>query len=139
MHQKCFVNMRHQEGQRASVTNLLVVVAAGVTGLITFDGKLDQADTPLALFLTAIALSGSLFSLKLYERFQYERRRAHLYYRRLDALIPDAGLCDIYETNRKEHADTYTRLSGIRTHHMWLSLHVIIALLGVILTVMAVL
>jgi TctA family transporter len=82
----------HQEGQRTSATNLIMIVTAGVTGLATFDGALNVADLPLTLLLIILGIFGAVFSLKHYERFRWHLQHAIALQVQIEKLVPNSAL-----------------------------------------------
>lgn len=125
---------RHHEEQRATVTNLLIAVAAGVISVITFDGKLSTADFPLALFLVMQGIFGALFTAKHYERFAMHQKRADLYRKTLDSLYPETNIIFIRKSADEEHALEYPWFHRLPLNKFWISLHLIIAVFGCILS-----
>jgi hypothetical protein len=125
---------RHHEEQRASVTNILLVVAAGVLSVITFDG-ISRADLPLTIFLIMQGLFGALFVAKQYERFARHQRLAGKYRQALDDRFPESQIITLRELADKEQEKEYRILfDKIRLNKLWVGLHLLIALFGVVLT-----
>jgi hypothetical protein len=125
---------RHHEEQRASVTNILLVVAAGVLSVITFDG-ISRSDLPLTIFLIMQGLFGALFVAKQYERFARHQRLVGKYRQALNDRFPESQIIALREQADKEHKEKYRILSDeVRLHQLWVGLHLLIALFGVVLT-----
>jgi hypothetical protein len=119
---------RHHEGQRATVTNLVLTLAGVFVGLITFDQKLTVADRPAAIFVVVLGLYGALCSAKHYERFRAQMQRASAYRNKLDSTT--LGI-----VAAKEAADATTKgkfgiLYLVRLWPLWLGLHLFIAAFG---------
>jgi len=51
MYEENVTEGRHHETQRATVTNLVIAIAAGVLALVTFDKGITLIDLPLTIFL----------------------------------------------------------------------------------------
>lgn len=126
---------RHHEEQRASVTNILLVVAAGVLSVITFNEGISRADLPLTIFLIMQGLFGALFVAKQYERFARHQRLANKYRQALNDRFPESQIIALRELADKEQAIEYPILfDKVRLNKLWVGLHLLIALFGVVLT-----
>jgi hypothetical protein len=126
---------RHHEEQRASGTGLLIGIAAGVLGLITFDGHLNTGDLPLTIFLVMQGAFGALLAAKHYERFRMHQQRANQYRDLLDARFPDAKINSLRREADENNKLKFPNLHKIRLHHFWVGLHLLITLFGLVLTV----
>jgi hypothetical protein len=125
---------RHHEEQRASVTNILLVVAAGVLSVITFGG-ISRSDLPLTIFLIMQGLFGALFVAKQYERFTRHQRLANVYREVLNVRFPENRIILLRDLADKEQKEKYPILSDeVRLYQLWVGLHLLIALFGVVLT-----
>jgi hypothetical protein len=124
--------VRHSEDQRATITNLLIIVASVIHGVLTQTG-FTKSVLPLTLLLIILGLYGIVVSAKLYERTQMLVNRARKFRHRLDELLPDAHLESLKKAADEEHFKRFPVISQkIRLSRLWLVLHVIIALLGFI-------
>lgn len=126
---------RHHEEQRASGTGLLLAVAAGVIGLVTFDGHINGSDIPLTVFLVMQGLFGALLAAKHYERFCLHRQRSNEYRDVLDALFPEAKIISLRRQADEKHNRTFPWLHKLRLNHFWVGLHLLIASVGMVLTI----
>jgi len=125
---------RHHEGQRVLVTNILIAIAAGILGVITFDQHLAPIDLPLTIFLILQGSFGALFVAKHYERFARHQRLAKKYREALDCHFPDSKILQLRESADKEHRELSPLLSRLPLHRFWVVLHLLIALSGAALT-----
>ena len=128
---------RHHEEQRASVTNILVAVAAGVLSIITLNNGLTRSDLPLTLFLMMQGLFGALFVAKQYERFARHQRLAGIYRQALDTCFPESQIITLREVAESEQVKRFATLYNLRLHYLWTGLHLLIALFGLVLTWLA--
>ena len=128
---------RHHETLRGTVSNLIIVVSAGVVGIITFDRKIDILDLPLSLFLTAIGVFGAFFTAKHYERYRMHDARLNEIKKRLDALVPEAQVEDMESVAMATHLADFPIMAKLRLNHFWMFLHLLIASLGVVISVLA--
>jgi hypothetical protein len=126
---------RHHEEQRASGTGILIAVAAGVLGLVTFDKHLNISDIPLTVFLIMQGFFGAFLAAKHYERFCMHRQRANKYRDILDALFPEARIKALRREADEENDLKFPLLHKLRLHHFWIGLHLLIAMFGLILTI----
>lgn len=120
---------RHSEDQRATMTNFIVLIAAGILGLM---GQLafDTRSMPLALLLVLLGTYGAVSSAKLYERWRLHRTRARFWSRRLDELCPKAQIYRERQAAWRYHKSRHPRLARLRLHWLWVILHSLIAVLG---------
>ncbi len=138
MYQEHCTQGRHHETQRATVTNLIVAVSAGIISLVTYDKQINLTDLPLTAFLTAIGLFGAALSHKHYERFCFHMDRAREYRNELDKLVPQAKITALKQAADDIHKKHFSRGDlAIRLNWLWLCLHFLIAILGVLLSILA--
>jgi len=132
MYQEHTAQGRHHEEQRATVTNFIIIVSGGVLAFIT-DKGLNKDQWFLAVFLIIIGLFGALFSLKQYQKFRFHMKVAKAYRNALEKKIKE-DLADIRSTAKKNHEDEFPKLLvKIPLFTLWLSFHLLIVLLGLIL------
>jgi len=134
---------RQSEDQRATMSNLIVIIAAALSGVVTQTGYTINS-LPLAVLLIVLGVFGVVATAKFYERSQFHVRRARKLRHRLNELCTDAQIQILYSAADKDHEAKFKypiilrRIPVVREIHLyqvWLSLHVFIALLGVIFTV----
>ncbi|MGX9891195.1 hypothetical protein [Streptomyces sp. NPDC002276] len=125
---------RQSENQRAAMTNIVLIVAAAAVGFVVRQGITDSGNLPVTTGLTVLGLYGALSSAKYRERFALHMREAKLMRRRLDALYPDLGLEEDRRTARTDHQRTHRAMYRVRLYVLWTSLHLGIALIGAVLT-----
>jgi len=128
---------RHHEMLRATTTTVVLAVAAGVLGLLGGAHKwpLEPEQIPLTVFLILLGVFGAFFTAKYHERFDFHMNRAREYRNLLDANLPNVGINRVRphadEKSKKEHPWLFER----RLYVFWVWLHLIVAALGVVLTV----
>ena len=131
---------RHHEDQRASATNILVAVAAGVIGVMVLDGGLSDAHFALPLLLLIVGVFGAALSNKQYERFARHQTLANTYRRALDERFPNSSLIALREEGDLAHRARYPPLADpakIRLFHLWMAIHVLVAIFGFVLVIVA--
>ena len=133
---------RHHETQRSAVVTAIIAVASVITGLITYDRAITRSDLPLTFFLIVLGVFGAAFAMKHYERFNLHTERGRTHRDALDTLLGQvlgtaAPLQPLRATANAKNAGAYPRLSKLRLHYWWLSLGLLIATLGIVLSVIA--
>jgi hypothetical protein len=129
---------RHHEQQRSLSTNLLIAVAAGIIGVVTFDKQLNNTDLPLTIFLIMQGIFGAIFSAKIYECFCMHQNRANHYRKEIDALFPQAKILSIRDKADLENLNRFRELHPLRLHRFWIGLHLLITVFGIVLTILIV-
>ncbi|MDQ3798182.1 MAG: hypothetical protein M3384_01920 [Acidobacteriota bacterium] len=139
LYQDNYVNARHHESQRSTVTNFIILIAGGISTIVSVGGFTKQ-DLPLALLLVALGIFGALFSLSHYERYKRSKERAKSYLRELDFLLfkgQEQVFKKIKRETDSERKRKHPKLHEIYDIHvMWISLPLMVAILGLVLTVM---
>lgn len=121
--------LRQSEGQRAVLTNYVLVIASALTGFIV-QQKLAPAALPVAILILILGAYGAITVAKYHERAEYHLTQARALTKTLTDLgvLPeDTALLDVY---RQRHYDKYPRLHRIRLHMLWTGLHSAIAVGG---------
>lgn len=129
-----WLHARHNETQRSAVSGAIIAISAAVVGFITRH-ELTQADLPLTLFLMFLGLFGAAFCAKHYERFSLHMeiiRESQAY---LDRLLPGEPLDNIFTAAKAAHKRRGHWLRGVRLNHFWMLLHLMIATLGLLLSI----
>ena len=124
---------RHHEVQRASMTNINIVVAGGVLAFIA-QGGIARDEWLLASFLIILGLFGALFSAKQYERSRFHTRSAGKHREELEKLS-QTDLSSIRDDAKKEQKTKFPKLEPLRLHWLWIIVHLLIAGLGLVLLV----
>lgn len=100
------------------MTNYLLIITAGLTGLIVAQ-KFTLGALPLAVLIALVGVYGALTSMKYHERATYHLHQA----RGLTQTLIDLGALaqdDInIDAKREAHYGRYRWLSKIRLHLRW--------------------
>ncbi|HTK10748.1 MAG TPA: hypothetical protein VL485_26475 [Ktedonobacteraceae bacterium] len=131
-----FSQAKQSEDQRANITGLVVVIASAIQGGLTQTG-LNRNALPLTIMLIVMGGFGVLASLKLYERFRRHIRFGSLIHQKLEELYPDTQLQHLLDQTRIEQQNEFPIVRSIRLYILWIMLHFIISLLGIIYTFIA--
>jgi hypothetical protein len=139
MYQEHCTQGRHHESQRSTVISAVMAISAAVIGLVTFDKSIaGAADVPLAFLLIVLGAFGGGFAMKHYERFSLHMERARRHRDALDALLPGQPLRQLKQQADSAHNSQFPHLHKWRLHYWWLTLNLILAVVGVVLLVVAV-
>ncbi|CAL9582094.1 hypothetical protein SUDANB106_05067 [Streptomyces sp. enrichment culture] len=120
--------LRQCETQRSTLTNLLLIVTAALSGLIV-QQKFALSVIPLCLFVAMAGVYGAVAVAKYYERASYHLSQA----RALTRDLTDQGVLGSDERlvrARAAHYRAFPRLHRIRLYRLWIGLHLTIALYG---------
>ena len=121
----------HHQQQRATVANIILILAGVIVGLITFDDHLrGTADGVAAFFLWVLGVFGLLWSAKQHERYAYYLERARGYRNRLDEDLPHISLQGINNVAEATTAREYGPLYRMQVWWIWGALYGLIACLG---------
>ena len=125
-----WIHTRQSEEKRAIVAIAVLVIASATQITLAFTG-FSRMVLPLTIFLFLLGLYGIIFCLKLYERQVFHTLRARKLRSRLDELDPEAGIETLLATAESEHNAAHL-FANVRLHHIWLWLHTLISLLGLV-------
>jgi|SRR5581483_1010324 len=124
---------RKAEDKRATIATVNLIVASALHGVFVFTG-FSQRVLPLTIWMVILGTYGIASSLKLYERSQYHILRARKFRTRLHELCPDAQVEALLYLAEDEHKVRNPFLKKIRLNTIWIALHNVITVLGIIYT-----
>ena len=127
---------RQAEDQRTAITNITLVIVPVVIGVIA-QKDFDIQILPLTVLLILLGIYGAVTSQKLYERHCYFSDRAGLWRDKLSEIHPNLQISQIRNDARTQHSARFKRLEKIRLYSLWLILHLFVALIGLVLTLVA--
>ena len=140
LYQDLRTHARHAETLRASAVNYMLVFAAALITVITFDHEIDMKDLPLSLILSLIGLITALFSASYAELYFRNRERAEHIRGHLDAVFFKGSLNSIYvprdNLRTLKYDFQWARQITKSTHWFWILLPVIVLAVGLVLTCM---
>ena len=129
-----WTHVRHSDDQRATMTNLIFIVASIINGVLTQTGFSKNA-LPLTILLILLGLFGMLASAKLYEQSKFHVERARQLRLRLDELCPDAKLLLLRKAAEDTHNKEFPMLvRWVPLEFIWIGLHILILILGITYT-----
>ena len=138
LYEEQWTQVRHLEDQRATVTNLIVVIASAMLGFIVQQG-LSVEILPVSLLLIVLGVYGALTAEKYHERIQLRIKRSTVFRDQIDKMQPKMNLAQIMKDYDSQHKERFPRLSKIGLRSLWLFLHLAITLGGIALTVIVLL
>jgi hypothetical protein len=138
MYQDSIAQCRHHEAQRATVTSSIIAIDTIIIGLITFDKAINWVDIPLSFLLIVLGIFGATFSLKHYERYLLFVERLRQYRQLLDEQFANNEILRLKNIADEIHSKRFPRLSKYKHHNFWMVLHLLMALIGVVLTCSAI-
>ncbi len=125
---------KQSEDQRSTITNIIVLIAVAIQGGLTQTGFTKNA-LPLTITLIITGIFGVIATAKLYERFRYHYEVMRQIRKKLEALYPDTTIRACLDAAWQEHIKKHPVISTkIRLYMVWSTLHTLIAVLGVIYT-----
>ncbi|MBC7996547.1 MAG: hypothetical protein IAF58_01290 [Leptolyngbya sp.] len=139
LYQEHCTHVRHHEAQRSTVAATFLAIASALLGLVTFDKAIGLSDLPMTLLLTFIGGFGAIFSAKQYERASLHTERARHFRNAVDDLLDGKPLKRIKQEADAEHTKHFQRLARLRLNKFWLGLYALVAAIGLVLSVIAVL
>jgi hypothetical protein len=126
---------RQSENQRATMTNVILVAVAALTGFIA-QQQASRDMTPAAVLIVLLGLYGAITTVKYHERADYHLGQAAALTRALVSTgnLPD--LKDALDGARTQHVRTHRVFHQIRLHWLWTGLHLALVGVGVVLAVL---
>ncbi len=134
-------NWRHarlSEEKRATLANLALLITFITQVVLAFTG-FNRRVLPLPAFLIVCGIYAFAVNKKLYERAQFHTQRARKLRASLDQALPEAKVETLQTSAEAEHARRYAFWMKVRLHTIWLGLHLLIAVLGIVETLLCLL
>jgi hypothetical protein len=83
--------------------------------------------------MIVLGLYGIITTLKLYERYRFLQARLDCFYKHIDELTPKARFLSLRAQADKEHKKKFPVLEWVPVHWLWVLIHILISLGGIIL------
>ncbi len=128
---------RHQESQRAVVSNFMITISAALIGFVLFDKEVNRIDVPITILVSLIGMFGALFSYKYYERFNFHDSRINAYKCLLNEMLGSIELNDVETKADEMNKKRFSVLSKHGLYAFWIAFHSMIFISGILLTIMA--
>jgi uncharacterized membrane protein YbhN (UPF0104 family) len=126
---------RHQESQRAVISNLILIIATALLSLILFDKEIDATDLIYTLSIIIIGTFGVAFVYKYYVQFKFHDARVNAYKLILSRKITDFDLIEIEKEIDSKNRQNFNFFSKYNLYKLWILLHLFIALSGIYLSI----
>lgn len=123
--------IRHIEGQRATIANLVMIIASASVGLMSQKG-FDASRPSLAALVILSGLYGIMTTAKLHERYRFLQKRLDVFYDKIDQLAPQAEFKRLLLLAGEEHVKQFPGLSRLPLYRLWLILHLAVMIIGIV-------
>lgn len=124
---------RQHENQRATVTTVIIAIAAATIGFLG-TSKGSQFHTLAALFLIGLGVFGAILSRKHYERFRFHSLWAKEFDRKLRESEPTLDI-EEYDPKLDKHYKMFPWIGRARLNWLWIGIHLLITVIGIALLV----
>lgn len=128
---------RHHESMRATSTNIILVVAGACFSVVGFDKSVSPFDLPVLAFVFLLGVFGAIFAAKQTERASLHYQRARELRSAIDSGPHAPGFKKLKGDADKKHNPKYPWLSARNLRSFWISFHISISILALILVVIA--
>ncbi|MFJ4785866.1 hypothetical protein [Streptomyces sp. NPDC088794] len=125
---------RQMENQRATLTNIVIIVTAAALGFLAQQGSLRASSLGVTLPLCLLGSFGALASAKYGERWAVHSGLADALRLEVGLRHPGLSLSELIATNRAEHAAELPRVLRLKIWILWVLLHSAIAAAGLFLS-----
>ncbi|MBN2012691.1 hypothetical protein JW960_25405 [candidate division KSB1 bacterium] len=124
---------RQHETHRATVTNLVILIAGGALSIVGFQ-TITVIHFVIGLFILFLGVFGAILSKKHYERFKYHTLWAHEYDKKLLKIFKESEIED-FKKKKLKHEKEFGWISKTRANKLWTGIHLLIALLGLLIII----
>lgn len=125
----------------ATTSNFLLIIVGAIIGFVTLDRAIGgTVDLVSGLAVFVIGLFGAAWTWKQHERYYFWQHVAYEYQAELKEIVPGLKMgCEYYKAARCAATKEYTAFFARKLHERWLwvSLHGIVAAIGLGLIVLA--
>ena len=124
----------NHESSRASITNMILIIAGVIISIVTYDDSIELNDIPHTVFLIIIGLFGIIFNIKYYERYSFHYSRSKGYRILLEEKFSNIDFNSSREKSNTENLSRFKIISKVRLNWLWLILNSMISVFGLVLT-----
>ncbi|MFJ7179481.1 hypothetical protein ACIQXA_24480 [Streptomyces massasporeus] len=133
MYQEQHNQARQLETQRATLTNLIILIASAALGFTAQRG-LEMIMLVVSLPLVGLGVYGVLACLKFHERSVLHHRAARLFSRSIEERLTSLRINDGWAQLHTQQRRRFPRTFRVRLYHLWIALHVGVAVSGAALS-----
>jgi hypothetical protein len=126
---------RQLEAQRATLTNIVIVVASAALGFVAQHG-LEMTMLVVTVPLVGLGCYGVLACLKYHERLVLHHRAARRFSGGIEARLPSLLINETWAELHAEQRLRFPRSFRVRLYVVWTALHVGVAMSGATLSVL---
>ncbi|MFG2350779.1 hypothetical protein [Streptomyces phaeochromogenes] len=125
---------RQMENQRATLTNIVIIVTAAALGFLTQQGHLELSSLGITLPLCVLGTFGAAASTKYGERWAVHSGLADRLRDELGQRHSELNLPNLIAANQVEHRNEFPRSERMRIWILWVGLHAAIGTGGLLLS-----
>lgn len=133
MYQDNCAHARHHEAQRMSLLGATVGIGGGLFAIVGWDQKVLTSDLPLLILAVILGLFSATMTAKFTERASLHAARARAYRNALDSQLTIASLLDLKRSGDERNGVRHPNMSQLRLRWLWVSIHLAVAVIGLIL------
>lgn len=122
---------RFHEGQRATVSNLILAVVGALIAVIGLDANTPQTDNILGSVICMLGIYGVIFTRKAYQKAQVYSALAKAVHKKMIDINIDLSFDADKTEILKRHKNDYCLVNWIPIGLLWPILHSFILILGV--------
>lgn len=145
LHSEERLEARQVEDQRATLTNI-IILALGAGLALVADRGFGRSWLPVTIAMLVLGGFGAVATRKYFERWFRHSTRAYAYRQQLFSLYPEIPE-DLEPFHRdllrarsyryeKESDERFRFTKGVKLHWIWVTFHITVAAIGLILTVL---
>ena len=124
---------RHIEGQRSTMTNLILVIAAILIGFTYNDGNIIKANWPFPVLLIILGVYSFFFSKKHYALFKMHDKLSDRYREIIEKHIPESDVKRSEVYIELEVAFVFVQKHKLNIY--WLGIPIVVTFIGVIMLI----
>jgi hypothetical protein len=125
---------RQIEDQRATLTNIVIVIVSAALGFLAQKG-LHPPMLVVTVAMAALGIYGVMASLKSHERCTFHMQQARWLRQKIGELHPELEIEDGLGAVRRAQRTRFPLLARTRMYALWVALHSAIAVTGAALSV----
>ncbi|MFG1667254.1 hypothetical protein [Streptomyces sp. Y7] len=133
MYQEQHNQARQLETQRATLSNLIIIIASAALGFTAQRG-LEMIMLVISLPMVGLGAYGVLACLKYHERSVLHHRAARRFSQSIEERLPSLRIDDGWAQLHTQQRQRFPKIFKMRLYHLWIALHTGVAASGVALS-----
>ncbi|MFC8095232.1 hypothetical protein [Streptomyces sp. NPDC057301] len=134
MYQEQHNQARQLETQRATLSNLIIIIASAALGFTAQRG-LEMIMLIVSLPMVGLGVYGVLACLKYHERSVLHHRAARRFSRSIEERLPTLRITDGWAELHTQQRLRFPKIFKVRLYSLWIALHAGVAASGVALSI----